>query len=135
MLYDQSLLISAIGWVEIKLDLKRSVSEQKSTIYVVNIVKKRKTGMSSLEAGADAGLQKIKEEFIADESETVAPRTQSEEHKTAMSKHVKALTSVCSIHVLNSKHLVEEHELAVGQDLTGKVNLVLAGSPCNVQRN
>lgn len=60
------------GCAELKLDVKRRRSEQKSTACVENILKESKKRTSWQESGADADICEMIEEDIVGESE--APR-------------------------------------------------------------
>lgn len=42
---------------------------------------------------------------------------------------------LCSIYDVDSRNLVQEHELTVREDVSEKMNFVLAGSQNSVQRN
>lgn len=59
--------------------------------------------------------------------------TVSEEGKTAMSKLIKDMASVCSIYDADFSNLTEEHELGTGGDVKGREDLVLAHSLYNVR--
>lgn len=86
------------GWADFELGVKWRWSEQNRTVYAKSTVKKWKMETSSLETGADSGLQGMMEEYIMDESSFAASSSLSEEERTAMSKLVKALALSCFIH-------------------------------------
>lgn len=60
----------------------------------------------------------MKEEDVADESEPVQSSTLIEKEKTAMSKVVKEIASLCSIYDVNFKNVTREHEFSVSSDLS-----------------
>lgn len=80
-----------------------------------------------LERGASADPDNMKEADIVDEIELTTSRTLSKTKKTAMSKLVKEISSLCSIHKVNFKYL-KMHEFGAGADLSAKVGIVLSVS-------
>lgn len=66
------LVSFAPGWYEPALDMERSRSEEKGTMYVKTTLRERKMGNSPLETGAGAGGQLRGGEAIEKESEPTA---------------------------------------------------------------
>lgn len=95
--------------------------KQKSTTNVQNTVLKRRTWASLLVIGANAGLQKGKQEDAVNNSELAASSTLRETDKATMSNLFGAVALFCHIFIVNFKNSVKEHELAVGENLTRKI--------------
>lgn len=75
----------------------------------------------------------MEDKGVMDEIETAASSSLREEGKTGMSRHIKEMVSACSISEVNLKTLAEEPKFGAGDDLSGKVELVLADPPYNVR--
>lgn len=128
-----SLHFSVAHRAESELSVKRRRSEQKSTMYTENTLKKRNMRAFPLETGADVGLQEMKEKDILDGSELAASSTLREEGRLVITKFIKAMALLYSIFNADFRNLVEEHELMVGEDLTVEVDFVLVDPPYNIQ--
>lgn len=76
----------------------------------------------------------MKAENIVVQVELIASSTLTPIAKTAMRKHIKEITLVCSIYDVHHRKLAEKHELEVGENRIEKVKLVLADPPYNLQR-
>lgn len=92
--------------------MKQDRSGKKVTIHVRTPLKKRKTKKLALRKDGAAALN-MKEEDDGDDSDTNALSTLSEEMSTRMSKLVKPMASLCSIHYVDFMNLVKEQKLSV----------------------
>lgn len=101
-------------------------------MYEQTAREKRKAVKSPLKKGAGPDVRDMKEGDSVGESEPTASSTLSEEGSTAIRILVKAMAFLYSIHDVNFRYLAEEHELGVREHLSGKVNLVFAGTSYNV---
>lgn len=82
-------------------------------------MKKRKTWTSPLATRADTSVQEMMEEDIVNEFECDASSTLSKEGRTTVGKLVKEMGPLCFIYNTDFKNLVQEHVVAVREDLTG----------------
>lgn len=69
------------------------------------------------------------------ESKPTLSSALSEEVRIAMSKFVKSLASFCSLDKVDLGDLVKKQESSVGQNLTGKLDFVLADQPYDLRRD
>lgn len=98
-------------------------------------MKKNRTRKFSLEVRAAAGRQERKEKGFVAESEPAASSKLFEERKPAISKLIKCIALLCFIYNLKVRSLVEEHELVLQKNLTGKIDHVLPDSAYDVRRD
>lgn len=101
-------------------------------MYVEDTEKEMKTAMYLLKTEADAGVQKMKEEVVLNESELAASSRMSKKGRTVIGKLVKAVALVCSTFGEDFSNAVVEHELGVAEDLTERGDFLLAESSKNL---
>lgn len=75
----------------------------------------------------------MKEEYITDKSKPLPSSKLSKEERTAMSKHIQMIARFCFIYDADLKKL-EEHELSVGENISGRVGFGLTEPLYNVRR-
>lgn len=96
-------------------------------MHVQTKLKRQKTAIK-------APSKEPKEEDIVDDVLPAATLGLSEEGKAAMATLVKWRVPVCEAYDVEFRNVVEEHELGAGEELDGKVDLVVADPPYNVRR-
>lgn len=109
--------------------MNQSGSEKNGTISTQTTLRKRKTEKIPLDTKAGAGSYKMKEKHIVDEIEPTASSILSKEVRTAISKPIKEVDPLCSIHDVDLRNLLEEHDLGFRKNLSGKAGFVLDGPP------
>lgn len=103
-------------------------------MYVQSNLLKRKTSCSSLKTEVGAGSHYMKEEEIVDDSQHSACSILRKAGRTAISKYVKEITSLCSIFDMDFGNLPDEHCTSMREDRSGKENLVLADRLYTIRR-
>lgn len=122
-------LVSAVPWARIS---QTQIFYEKARIWdeghcvCANNPEKVEHGEVLTEYRSWADAHAIKVEDIVERSEKAASSALREERSTEMSTPVNAIPSLPSIYYIESINLVEKNELGVGNDLSGKEDLVLA---------
>lgn len=87
------------------------------------------------QTGDATGTHGIKGEHIVDASEPVASSNQGEKNKTSMMTLIREMALLCSVPDVYIRNLIKEHDLAVGEDVSGNVNLVLSALHTTYERS
>lgn len=109
--------------------------QKKHTTCVKTMLKHRNMVKYQLEAGPGAAALDIEDDDIVIESKPASSSTPSGERRVAMSKLFKEIPPLCSVHDVDSRHLVAERKLGVGDDLAGEVDFGMVELLYNLQRN
>lgn len=104
-------------------------------MFVQSKLKRGRAATEVAESRSAGSAASTKVDYKVDEVEPAASPSLIEDGKRAMKRLAKAMASVCSIHDVDFRNLVEEHELSAGEDFAGKVGFVLADPPYDVRRN
>lgn len=83
-----------------------------------------KTTMITMETGADASANEMKEKDVVAEAKYAVSSTSSKEGKSVMSKLDTAMASTGNIYVVNFKRFVVDYDFLVAEDLSNKVKVV-----------
>lgn len=108
-----SLRLSPSGWAVRRLCMKRRISGEKGATYNQSTLNNRKPTKTLLETEAGTSLLYIKEEDILNDISLAPLSTLRKEEKTAISRLIKKMSSVCFNEGLDFTIFMEEQDLGV----------------------